>query len=54
MLVDRDRVLDGDLQQFVLAVCRYRDAAVRIAGKLAAVDVFTGHGDLPSEKLLTL
>jgi hypothetical protein len=54
MFVDRNRVLDSYFQQLGFAICRYRDAAVRVAGKFAAVDIFTGHGDLPSEELLTL
>jgi hypothetical protein len=40
-------MLDGGIQKFLVGVCRQRDGAVHFARKLAAVDVFAGHGVTP-------
>jgi hypothetical protein len=41
-----DSVLYGSLQQFLITVGTYRYAAFDVAGKLAAIDIFAGHGYL--------
>src|SRR6476620_3666863 len=45
MAVNRDGVLHGGVDQFPFVVRRNRDAAIGLAGKLAAVDVHASHGN---------
>ena len=40
-------MLDGGIQEFLIGIRRQRDGAAHLAGKLAAVDVFAGHGVIP-------
>ena len=47
MFVDGHGVLDCRIQEFLVGVCGQRDGAIHFAWKLAAVDVFAGHGVIP-------
>jgi len=45
--MNRHGMLDGGVQEFLIGVSSQRDGAVHLARKLAAVDVFAGHGVIP-------
>ena len=47
VFVNGHGMLDSSIQEFLVGVCRQRDGAVHLARKLAAVDVFAGHGVIP-------
>ena len=47
VFMNRHGMLDGGVQEFLVGVRGQRDGAVHLARKLAAVDVFAGHGVIP-------
>ena len=47
VFMNRHGMLDGGVQEFLIGVSSQRDGAVHLARKLAAVDVFAGHGVIP-------
>ncbi len=47
MFVNGHGVLDGRIQELLVRVCGQCDGAIHLAWKLAAVDVFAGHGVIP-------
>src|SRR5437773_377776 len=47
-----NRMLYGDVEELVLGIGRNRDRAVRIAGIVAAIDIFAAHASLLSRPRL--